>query len=314
MADKPRRLGRGLEALLGTTPAPASRSAAAPGAAVQSAATAVVLPESPLRQIPIEQIRPNPFQPRKEFREEDLAQLQASIAATGLLQPITVRRADDHFELIAGERRLRAATRLGWADIPAIVKDYDDKALLTLALVENLQRADLNPIEEAEGYSRLVAEFDLTQQEVAAIVGKDRSTVANSLRLLNLPVPVREMVQASRLSVGHARALLAIPSERVMIDLAREAVAKNLSVRDIERRVKQATTSARPPSTTSAKTDTARLAEIRRVTDRLRRRLQTDVTVDIDDKDRGQLRITFYSADDLNRLIELITGHTTEDL
>ena len=314
MADKPRRLGRGLEALLGTTPAPASRSAAAPGAAVQSAATAVVLPESPLRQIPIEQIRPNPFQPRKEFREEDLAQLQASIAATGLLQPITVRRADDHFELIAGERRLRAATRLGWADIPAIVKDYDDKALLTLALVENLQRADLNPIEEAEGYSRLVAEFDLTQQEVAAIVGKDRSTVANSLRLVNLPAPIREMVQASRLSVGHARALLAIPSERVMIDLAREAVAKNLSVRDIERRVKQATTSARPPSTTSAKTDTARLAEIRRVTDRLRRRLQTDVTVDIDDKDRGQLRITFYSADDLNRLIELITGHTTEDL
>ena len=314
MADKPRRLGRGLEALLGTTPAPASRSAAAPGAAVQSAATAVVLPESPLRQIPIEQIRPNPFQPRKEFREEDLAQLQASIAATGLLQPITVRRADDHFELIAGERRLRAATRLGWADIPAIVKDYDDKALLTLALVENLQRADLNPIEEAEGYSRLVAEFDLTQQEVAAIVGKDRSTVANSLRLLNLPAPIREMVQASRLSVGHARALLAIPFERVMIDLAREAVAKNLSVRDIERRVKQATTSARPPSTTSAKTDTARLAEIRRVTDRLRRRLQTDVTVDIDDKDRGQLRITFYSADDLNRLIELITGHTTEDL
>jgi len=314
MADKPRRLGRGLEALLGTTPAPASRSAAAPGAAVQSAATAVVLPESPLRQIPIEQIRPNPFQPRKQFREEDLAQLQASIAATGLLQPITVRRADDHFELIAGERRLRAATRLGWAEIPAIVKDYDDKALLTLALVENLQRADLNPIEEAEGYSRLVAEFDLTQQEVAAIVGKDRSTVANSLRLLNLPAPIREMVQASRLSVGHARALLAIPSERVMIDLAREAVAKNLSVRDIERRVKQATTSARPPSTTSAKTDTARLAEIRRVTDRLRRRLQTDVTVDIDDKDRGQLRITFYSADDLNRLIELITGHTTEDL
>jgi len=314
MADKPRRLGRGLEALLGTTPAPASRSAAAPGAAVQSAATAVVLPESPLRQIPIEQIRPNPFQPRKEFREEDLAQLQASIAATGLLQPITVRRADDHFELIAGERRLRAATRLGWADIPAIVKDYDDKALLTLALVENLQRADLNPIEEAEGYSRLVAEFDLTQQEVAAIVGKDRSTVANSLRLLNLPAPIREMVQASRLSVGHARALLAIPSERVMIDLAREAIAKNLSVRDIERRVKQATTSARPPSTTSAKTDTARVAEIRRVTDRLRRRLQTDVTVDIDDKDRGQLRITFYSADDLNRLIELITGHTTEDL
>ena len=307
MADKPRRLGRGLEALLGTNAS--SAQAATPPA------PAAVAPESPLRQIALDQIRPNPFQPRKEFREEDLAQLQASIAATGLLQPVTVRRAGTHFELVAGERRLRAATRLGWTEIPAIVKDYDDKALLTLALVENLQRADLNPIEEAEGYSRLVAEFDLTQQEVASIVGKDRSTVANSLRLLSLPTAIRVMVQENRLSVGHARALLAIPSERVMVDLARETVAKNLSVRDVERRVKQATMSARPPSTTSAAaTGAARGAEIRRVTDRLRRRLQTDVTVDIDDKDRGQLRITFYSADDLNRLIELITGHTTEDL
>jgi ParB family transcriptional regulator, chromosome partitioning protein len=307
MADKPRRLGRGLEALIGAASAPVQ--VPAPTA---SAATVV---ESPLRQIALDRIRPNPFQPRKEFREEDLTQLQSSLAATGLLQPITVRQAGDHFELIAGERRLRAATRLGWTEIPAIVKDYDDKALLTLALVENLQRADLNPIEEAEGYSRLVSEFDLTQQEVATIVGKDRSTVANSLRLLNLPAVIRAMVQESRLTVGHARALLAITSERVMVDLAREAVARNLSVRDVERRVKQATTSTRPPSTKAAGTiDSARSAEIRRVTDRLRRRLQTDVAVDIDEKDRGQLRITFYSADDLNRLIELITGHTTEDL
>jgi len=307
MADKPRRLGRGLEALIGT----ASGHVQIPTPAASTAA----VPESPLRQIALDRIRPNPFQPRKEFREEDLTQLQSSLAATGLLQPITVRQAGDHFELIAGERRLRAATRLGWTEIPAIVKDYDDKALLTLALVENLQRADLNAIEEAEGYSRLVSEFDLTQQEVAAIVGKDRSTVANSLRLLNLPSVVRAMVQESRLTVGHARALLAITSERVMVDLARETVAKNLSVRDVERRVKQATTSTRPPSTKPAGApDSARSAEIRRVTDRLRRRLQTDVAVDIDEKDRGQLRITFYSADDLNRLIELITGHTTEDL
>jgi ParB family chromosome partitioning protein len=307
MADKPRRLGRGLEALISAASSPAQTPTAT--------ATAAALPESPLRQIALARIRPNPFQPRKEFREEDLTQLQSSLAATGLLQPITVRQAGDQFELVAGERRLRAATRLGWTEIPAIVKDYDDKALLTLALVENLQRADLNPIEEAEGYSRLVSEFDLTQQEVATIVGKDRSTVANSLRLLNLPVVIRAMVQESRLTVGHARALLAITSERVMVDLAREAVAKNLSVRDVERRVKQATTSTRPPSTKPAgATDSARGAEIRRVTDRLRRRLQTDVAVDIDEKDRGQLRITFYSADDLNRLIELITGHTTEDL
>src|SRR6476619_4092158 len=198
MSDKPRRLGRGLEALIGSLPAGASTSSPTGSAPTASA-------DLPYRPIPIHQIRPNPFQPRKEFRDDELAQLQASLTANGLLQPVTVRRTGSGYELVAGERRLRAATRLGWTEIPAIVKDYDDKALLTLALVENLQRADLNPIEEAEGYSRLVSEFDLTQQEVATIVGKDRSTVANSLRLLNLPSVVRAMVQESRLTVGHAR-------------------------------------------------------------------------------------------------------------
>jgi ParB family chromosome partitioning protein len=309
MSDKPRRLGRGLEALLGTPTAPSSAPLSTPSVAAASTAT----PELPFRKIAIQQIRPNPFQPRKEFRDEELAQLQASLEANGLLQPVTVRPVGNHYELIAGERRLRAATNLGWTEIPAIVRDYDDQALLTLALVENLQRSDLNPIEEAEGYSRLIAEFDLTQQDVATVVGKDRSTVANSLRLLHLPVAVRRLLQEGRLSVGHARALLAIPTERVMVDLAREAVAKNLSVREVERRVKQATTSVRQPTAAPEKNGAARAAEIRRLTDRLRRRLQTDVAVDIDDKDRGQLRINFYSADDLNRLIELITGHTTED-
>jgi ParB family chromosome partitioning protein len=308
MADKPRRLGRGLEALLGSPPANTSAATApATGAASPSA-------EVPYRSIPIQQIRPNPFQPRKEFRDDELAQLQASLTANGLLQPVTVRRAGNSYELIAGERRLRAATRLGWTEIPAIVKDYDDKALLTLALVENLQRADLNPIEEAEGYSRLTGEFALTQQEIAEVVGKDRSTVANSLRLLNLPAVVRRMLQDGQLSVGHARALLGMPSERVMIDLAREAIAKNYSVRDVERRVKQSGTSTRPPNTAAQKNGGPRNAELRRLTDRLRRRLQTDIAVDIDDKDRGQLRISFYSADDLNRLIELIIGHMPEDI
>ena len=311
MPDKPRRLGRGLEALISAAAQPGSQ----PLTLSQGDVPALATPESPFRQIDLKLIRPNPFQPRKEFRDEDLTQLQASIAATGLLQPVTVRAVGDHFELIAGERRVRAATRLGWTDIPAIVKDYDDRALLTLALVENLQRADLNPIEEAEGYSRLVAEFSLTQQEVANVVGKDRSTVANSLRLLNLPQVVRRMLQDGQLTVGHARALLTLPSERVITDLAREIVAKNLSVRDVERRVKQAAPPTRQPNAAMASPNgAARMAEIRRLTDRLRRRLQTDVTVQIDEKDRGQLRITFYSADDLNRLIEIITGHTTEDL
>jgi len=304
MADKPRRLGRGLEALLGATPV------SSPALAPPTTADA----ESPFQQLPIARIRPNPFQPRREFRDDELAQLEASLKASGLIQPITVRSVGDHYELIAGERRLRAATRLGWTDIPAIVKDYDDRALLTLALVENLQRADLNPIEEAEGYARLIAEFQVTQQDVATAVGKDRSTVANSLRLLNLPASVRRMLQDGQLNVGHARALLALPNEREIVDVAREAVAKDLSVREVERLVKQATTPKRPPSRPPAeKNSTARTAEIRRLTDRLRRRLQTDVTLAVDDTDRGELRIAFYSADDLNRLIELITGHN-EDL
>src|SRR5688572_11830721 len=156
MPEKPRRLGRGLEALLGGAAPPTT----APRADAQ-VPTPDVAVESPFRSISIGKIRPNPFQPRREFREEDLAQLQASLGATGLLQPITVRAAGSEFELVAGERRLRAATRLGWSEIPAIVKELDDRDLLTLALVENLQRADLNPVEEAEGYSRLIAEFHL---------------------------------------------------------------------------------------------------------------------------------------------------------
>jgi ParB family chromosome partitioning protein len=303
MADKPRRLGRGLEALLGATPVSSPAVAPSPPTA-----------ESPFQLLPISQVRPNPFQPRREFNEEELAQLEASLRSTGLLQPITVRSVANHYELIAGERRLRAATRLGWTDIPAIVKDFDDRSLLTLALVENLQRADLNAIEEAEGFSRLISEFQLTQQDVATAVGKDRSTVANSLRLLNLPASIRRLLQDGQLTVGHARALLAVPTERVMVDLARETVAKNLSVREVERLVKQAATPARQPNVAAPeKPTTARGAEVRRVTDRLRRRLQTDVSLDIDEKDRGELRIAFYSADDLNRLIELITGHN-EDL
>ena len=162
-------------------------------------------------RLPISQIRANPYQPRQEFRPEDLADLEASLRANGLLQPITVRPAPNGsgFELIAGERRFRAATRLGWTEIPAIVRETDDRTLLTLAMVENLQRADLDPIEEADGYHRLMEEFDLSQQEVADVVGKDRSTVANALRLRQLPAAVRRLLQEKQMSAGHARALLA---------------------------------------------------------------------------------------------------------
>lgn len=291
-ANPQSRLGRGLGALL------AARADQAPGARDGNALSA----------IPIGQIRPNPYQPRKEFRPEDLAELEASIAASGLLQPITVRPAASGtgYELIAGERRLRAAQRLGWTDIPAVVKAIDDRQLLTLALVENLQRADLNPIEEAEGYQRLVDEYSLTQQEVATAVGKDRSTVANMLRLLSLPASVRRLVWEGALTIGHARALLALGNENDMAELAREIVASGLSVRDVERRARERAPSQKKSRERSRASSHA--AEVRRIEERLRRRLQTDVHVAPGPKGKGTVRIAYYSADDLERLLLLIAG------
>src|SRR5690349_22044647 len=210
-AEKPRRLGRGLEALIGST---------------QSATVST----SELQRIPVSRIRPNPFQPRREFEPTALGELEASIRASGLLQPITVRRNGDGHELVAGERRLRAITNLQWKDVPAVVRDFDDQTLLVLALVENLQRSDLNAIEEARGYQRLLGEFSLTHQEVADAVGKDRSTVTNLLRVLTLPEAVQQLVESGKLSAGHARALVGA-GEADAIRLAGDAVSNGLSVR-----------------------------------------------------------------------------------
>jgi ParB family chromosome partitioning protein len=218
-----RRLGRGLEALLGPTREEAER-------------------EGSLVELAIADIRPNPYQPRRDVDQTALAELTASIKQAGLLQPVVVRQAPGatkpSFELIAGERRLRACQALGWEKIPAVQREVDDRTVLTLALVENLQRDDLSPVDEARGYERLIAEFSLTQQEVADAVGRDRSTVANALRLLKLPAAVLALVHEGRLSVGHARALLALEDARVATALAREAVDLGLSVRDVEDRVR----------------------------------------------------------------------------
>ncbi len=278
-----RRLGRGLDALLGarkSAPVAGETASATEQTPQQGAEGAGVL-----QRIPVGQIRPNPFQPRQEFRPEQLADLEASLKVSGLLQPITVRPAPagTGYELIAGERRYRAASRLGWTEIPALVRSVDDRDALSLALVENLQRADLDPIEEAEGYQRLQAEFSATQQQVADAVGKDRSTVANALRLLQLPATVRRLLQEGQLTTGHARALLGLTSERAMADLAREAVAGGLSVREVERRVKAARPASAPtraPRTGTSATpaaSSAAAAETRRLEDLLRRRLQTQV-------------------------------------
>ena len=311
-ADIPRRLGRGLEALIST--ARQQRESV-------SAAEVSEHAHSNLRNIRIADVVPNRFQPRRVFNEPVLAELEASIRATGLLQPIAVRsRAEGGWELVAGERRLRAASRLGWTDIPAIVRDFDDRAMLTLALVDNLQRTDLNALEEAEGYQRLIDEFKLTQQEVAEAVGKDRTTITNLLRVLGLPRAIKEMVEQGHISAGHARALLAVKNERRQLELANQVVAQQLSVRDVEARARQLSTvrAAKPnPARTSRASQTppppATAAAVRRMEEQLRRHLQTDVDILDLGSERGTLRISFYSYDDLERLLDLVLGNSRSD-
>jgi ParB family transcriptional regulator, chromosome partitioning protein len=281
-----RRLGRGLEALLGPTREEAER-------------------EGSLVELPIQDIKPNPFQPRKTVDPAALEELVSSIKQAGLLQPVVVRRANAGYELIAGERRLRACQQLGWERIPAVQRDADDRTLLTLALIENLQRDDLSPVDEARGYERLIAEFKLAQQDVADAVGRDRSTVANALRLLKLPELVLQMLHEGHLSVGHARALLALEDPRIVTNLAREAVAQGLSVREVEDRVRGGRAPERRPR---MKRGVGVAPEVRRVEDALRRRLGTDVRVSLRAKGKGQIHLSFYSNDDLARLLELILG------
>lgn len=319
--EPPRRLGRGLDALLARKePAkPAAAGAAAGSAGVAAQATAPAAPPAveevneagALRTLKLSDIRPNPYQPRKEFRPDELADLESSLRTNGLLQPITVRPAPNGsgYELIAGERRYRAATRIGWTEIPALVKTVDDRMLATLAMIENLQRADLDPIEEADGYQRLIDDFALTNQEVADVVGKDRSTVANALRLRQLPASVRRMLQDKQLTAGHARALLPLATERTIVDMARDIVANSWSVREVERRVqagrpkppaagKKAEPAATPPGASSA--------VVRQLEEKLRRKLQTGVSIQLTAKDKGEVRIAFFSNDDLERLLEVL--------
>ena len=293
-----KRLGRGLEALLGSV---TREQAQASGA---------------LRELPVTAVVPNPYQPRTQVDEAALAELTASIEASGLLQPVIVRPRNGKYELIAGERRWRAVQRLNWTKIPAVVKDVDDPTLLTLALVENLQRDGLTAIDEAAGYQRLGTEFNLPQAEIARLVGRNRSTVANLLRLLKLPDEVKNLVQERKLSEGHARALLGVTQEADLIPLALQAVQFGWSVRDLEARARGEAparpgngTAAPPrPSPASRPAQKTTTPDVRRIEDALRKRLGTDIRVTTRRRGRGFISISYYSNDDLARVLELVLG------
>ena len=281
MADKRPALGRGLSALI--------PDAAAPSLNDRSL------------DVDTDLLRPNPFQPRTAIDETKIDELARSIRANGIIQPIVVRRAEEGYEIVAGERRWRAAQRAGLLKVPVVVRDIPDDRLLAAALIENVQREDLNPVEEAHAYRRLADEYHLTQEQIADAVGKDRSSVANYLRLLKLPQEVLAGLGSGTLSMGHARALLALPDDTSQLRLSRDVIGRSLSVRETEALVKKATQPA-PPRTPVEKDVHTRAAE-----ERLRFALGTRVRIERK-RHGGQIEIDFASEDELQRLFERLTG------
>jgi ParB family chromosome partitioning protein len=289
--SKRQALGRGLAALIPPANEPATE------------ATARAAPGSGLRMLDIETIHPSTRQPRKHFDDARLDELAESIRSQGIIQPLVVRvREGGGFELVAGERRWRAAQRAGLHQVPGVVREVAESQAFEMALVENLQREDLNPIEEAEGYQRLVAEFGYTQESLSARVGKDRSTVANALRLLKLPPAVRAMVIEGRLNMGHARALLGLESDPAIERLARQALSRGLSVRQVESLVRRERDSGqRPPNRPVQQSPAAR-----DLVRRLEHALATKVKLVEASPKSGHLEIYYTSLDELDAVLAKI--------
>jgi ParB family chromosome partitioning protein len=283
MVEKRPALGRGLSALIpdsiAPTPAPTDRA----------------------QEIDVDLLRPNRFQPRTQMDEEKIDELARSIRSHGIIQPIVVRRGDDGYEIVAGERRWRAAQRAGLLKVPIVVRQIPDERLLAVALIENIQRQDLNPIDEGIAYRRLADEFHLTQEQIADAVGKDRSSIANYVRLLRLPQEVRANVASNAISMGHARALLALGDEAAQLRLARDIVSRSLSVRETEALVKKTTAPEEPKAEPKADVHT-RAAE-----EKLRLALGTRVRIARRGKG-GRIEIDFVNEDELQRLYERLTG------
>lgn len=286
------RLGKGLGALLGEYLEPEVRS-------------------GEVQRLRVAAIVPNPVQPRRVFSDAELSELVDSIRENGLLQPLVVRPAPDapeRYQLVAGERRFRALIKLGWEEAPVVVREADDETLLVLALVENLQREALNPLEEAEGYQALADRFEMKQADIAKSVGKDRSTVANMLRLLKLPLSVRKLVEDGSLTQGHARALLAVEDPVRAGELARKAASEGWSVREVERRAAGA--SNRPGKKVSgAKDPVVAALELA-----LQDHLQTRVSVHPGRGGKGRIEVAYHDDADFERVFELITRRSVTEV
>ena len=318
-SNKKKGLGRGLGSLLGgpETSAPTKTSAVSSVSSAQAATENIqsstqisqpiappVDPESKIWKVAIDKLQPGQFQPRKTFEKETLQELAQSIKENGILQPIIARRtASGKLEIIAGERRWRASQLAGMHEVPVILRSFNDKEALELAIVENIQREDLNAIEEAEGYSRLITEFKLSQQQVAEKVGRDRATVANAVRLLSLPLDVKEMIAKNELSVGHAKVLLSLSDPKKQSDLAKKVLKEKIAVRKLEKMV-QALLKGQGDEATENNFDsnvTQRLID--GLGDELQKILGTKVNIDYSNS-KGKISIHFYSDDELTNMVD----------
>jgi len=290
-ASQRRALGKGLTALL-------------PQAKPVAGSTAV----GPALEIPIDSIAPNPLQPRTVFQPDRLAELAQSIKANGVIQPLVVRRASEGYELVAGERRWRAARLAGLVTVPAVVQDLADEKLLEITLIENIQREDLNPIEVALAFDRMGRQLNLSHEQIGERTGKDRTTVTNMLRLLRLPDDVQILLAERRLSMGHARAILGLPTPELQKTLAEKAVSQGLSVRQVERAVQRMTEPREPGDTEEQALD----PNIKAAIEELERVLGTRVRIVQTSTRRGRMEIEYYSQDDLQRIYEMIVGEEKE--
>jgi ParB family chromosome partitioning protein len=300
--ELPRKaLGKGLSALLPSRPAAKVETTQTAAAAP---APAPIQPPTGMWKVAIDLIDPNPLQPRSVFQPERLAELAQSIRANGIIQPIVVQKVKDRYMLIAGERRWRAARIAELEEVPVVIREFADDRILEVALIENIQREDLNPIEVAQALERLGRDLSLNHEQIGQRTGKDRTTVTNLLRLLRLPQQVQLLVAEQRLSMGHARAILGLPTEELQIEVAEKAAAQGLSVRAVERDVQQRLTKRDAPEPTPAPID----PNVKAANREMESALGTRVRIIAQTAERGRIEIEYYSTEDLDRLYNLIVG------